>query len=57
MGEFPATGWNEGCFQPGPARAGAPDSVTMRQIQCSSRAMAAKHTGWVTALGRRAGDG
>ena len=22
QGEFPATGWDEGCFQPGPARAG-----------------------------------
>ena len=57
MAGVSSRGRKQGCFQPGPARAGAPDSVTMRQIQCSSRAMAAKHTGWVTALGRRAGDG
>ena len=54
-------GRKQGCFQPcrpsgaGP-RVDAPDSATMRQARRSSSAKAAKYIGWVTALGRRAGE-
>ena len=34
----------------------SPDSAIMRQARWSSSAMAAKYTGWVTALGRSAGE-
>ena len=50
MAGISSRGRKPGCFQPGP-----PESATMGQIQWSSSAMAAKYTGWVTALGRRAG--
>ena len=40
----------------GLARASPPDSATKRQARWSSSAMAAKYTGWVTALGRRASE-
>ena len=60
MGEFPAGAVNRAVssqdLRLGLARAGAPDSVTMRQIRWSSSAMAAKYTGWGTVLGRRARD-
>ena len=39
-----------------PARAIPTDSATMRLGRWSSRAMLAKYTGWVPALGSRAGE-
>ena len=51
MAGISSRGRKPGCFQPAP-----PDSATMGRAPRSSSAMLAKYTGWVTALGRRAGE-
>ena len=59
MGEFPAGAVNRAVSSQGSrlglVRTSPLDSATMRQAPRSSSARLAKCTGWVSALGRRAG--